>query len=48
MTIDLTGTVPQLIQACDCCRRDGEVYRLIATTDFLCERCFAMMHGAAA
>jgi hypothetical protein len=48
MTIDLTGSVPQMTQACDCCRQDRELFRLIATSDFLCEGCFAMFHGVAA
>ena len=48
MTIDLTGPVPQLIDSCDCCSRDDELFRLIDTSEFLCEQCFAMLYGVAA
>lgn len=45
MTIDLTGAVPQTTRTCDCCSCEGELFRLIATVDALCRRCFAMLHG---
>ena len=48
MTIDLTGAVPRVTATCDCCSREGELFRLIDTSEFLCEECFAMLYGVAA
>ena len=44
MTIDLTGSVPQLLLTCDCCARDEHLYQLIGTKDALCGDCFAAQH----
>jgi ribosomal protein S14 len=45
MTIDLTGSVPQVIHTCDHCGSTGALYRLIGTSFVLCRDCFARTHG---
>jgi hypothetical protein len=45
MTIDLTGSVPQVIHTCDHCGSTSPLYRLIGTSVALCRGCFARLHG---
>jgi hypothetical protein len=45
MIIDLTGPVPQLLEACDHCHAPKRLYRLIGTQDALCAGCFTTQHG---
>ena len=45
MTIDLTGSVPQVIHTCDHCGSTDALYRLIRTSVALCRGCFARAHG---
>ena len=44
MIIDLTGSVPQVLEACDHCSLMGRLYRLIGTRASLCVGCFAHAH----
>jgi hypothetical protein len=34
-----------LADCCDLCRAKAPLYRLLQSTDALCERCFGMWHG---
>lgn len=45
MTIDLTGLVPALLQTCDHCARDEDLFRLVGTYAALCQGCFADKHS---
>jgi hypothetical protein len=45
MIIDLTGPVPQLLEACDRCQLVERLFRLIGTKASLCAGCFAKQHG---
>jgi hypothetical protein len=45
MIIDLTGPVPQVLEACDRCHALERLYRLIGTQASLCAACFATEHG---
>jgi hypothetical protein len=45
MIIDLTGPIPQVLDACDHCRRVGRLFRLLGTRAALCAGCFGRQHG---